>query len=186
MKTLSMILVSMGLLAGCGASPDGTFDESIAEEDAALAAGPFTLRNFQTGLCLGVKAGSSNFGTPLITWYCDGSQNQRWSKGGAGSDPTYIALINHVASNRCLTTGYLDNGEPAKIDSCVYANQNNIRWKPIYAGNDQAGHECYRFARSGAPSKVFGVKAANTAVGTPVILWDDYGNTHPDQLWCVY
>jgi hypothetical protein len=196
MKKLSMILVSIGMLAGCGASPDGAFDESVAEEGAALATGPFTLRNYQTGLCLGVKAGSTATGTPLVTWYCDGSANQRWSKGALGDDPVNVSLVNGVASDRCLTVSGTDNGTPATSGVCVGAAgrhpssqpapASNTGWKPLFAFTDAAGRECYRFAKKEAPAKVFGVKAGSTALGTPIILWEDYNNTHPDQIWCVY
>jgi hypothetical protein len=189
MKKSTMILVSIGLLAGCGAAPDGAddgaFDESVAEESAALATGPFTLRNYQTGLCLGTKAGGSSIGTPLITWYCDGSSNQKWRKNTFVNDSVNVGLSNGVASNRCLVTG-VDNGSPATLGDCVVLAHSSVGWKPIYAGTDAAGHECYRFARKTASSKVFGVKAGSTALGTPIILWEDYGGTHPDQIWCVY
>jgi hypothetical protein len=187
MKNFTLALVSMlGLLGGCGTSPDGTFDENVAEEEAALTTGPFTLHNYQTGLCLGVKGGTPTPGTPLITWHCDGSANQRWTRGYA-TKGGHVPLINGVGPDRCLVTGNANNGTAATIDSCASSGSFN-RWLPIYAGTDLSGHECYRFAKNGTQNKVIGVKGGNIAVGTPIILWDDFADSfgHPDQLWCVY
>jgi hypothetical protein len=187
MKKLAIALASLlGFIGGCGVSSDGTVDESVGEEEAALTTAPFTLHNYQTGLCLGVKGGTPTPGTPLVTWHCDGSANQRWTRGSPSKEG-HVPLINGVAPDRCLVTGNANNGSPASIDSCISSGSFN-RWKPIYAGTDLSGHECYRFAKNVTQAKVFGVKGGNTAVGTPVILWDDFADPfgHPDQLWCVY
>jgi hypothetical protein len=188
MKTLTIALVSiLGFLGGCGASPDGAddgaFDESIAEEDAALTTAPFTLKNYQTGLCLGVKGGSPTPGTQLIVWHCDGSTNQSWTRGYADKYG-YVPLANGVAPNRCLATANSSNGSPAKIEACSSLGT----WMPIYAGTDLWGKECYRFSKRGTQTKVFGVSGGSTSVGAAVILWDDFADPfgHPDQLWCVH
>jgi hypothetical protein len=182
---LFMVLSSLG---GCGA-PDGALDESLAQESAPLTDSPFRLRNFQTGLCLGVKAGTPTAGTPLIVWTCDGSANQTWTKGAASpSDPAFLLLRNSVAPDRCLHTIGTGNGAQTAIYTCDLVWNPYNTWKPIYAGNDSLGHECYRFANKKNPARVFGVKGGSTSLGAPVVLWDDFNDAfgHPDQFWCVY
>lgn len=44
------------------------------------AANAFTLRNYQTGLCLGIAAGNPNPGTAMVTWTCDGTPSQQWGQ----------------------------------------------------------------------------------------------------------
>jgi hypothetical protein len=185
MKNVKIALVLASSLLGCGA-PDGAIDETLAEESAPLTDAPFTLRNYQTGLCMGVKGGTPTPGTRLITWPCDQSANQTWTKGPPYvSDPAFHQLKNSVAVNRCLHGLGSGNGAEAMIYTCGLAPYDV--WKPIYAGNDLNGHECYRFAQK-AGQRVLGVKNGNTAPGTPIILWDDFNNQflHPNQLWCVY
>jgi hypothetical protein len=188
MKKLSVALVlTIGPL-GCGAPAEGILDENVAAESAPLTNSPFTLRNFQTGLCMGVKAGTPTVGTPMIVWTCDNSANQTWTKGPpSSSDPAFILLKNGVAPDRCLYDGHT-NGQQAWIGTCnpVFAPYN--AWKPIFAGTDSLGHECFRFASQGGPTKVLGVKGGSTTLGTPVVIWSDFNNsvTHPDQLWCTH
>jgi hypothetical protein len=85
-------------------------------------------------------------------------------------------------------TDQFTNGSQIKIRSCISQLDNNLGWKPIYAGTNLDNRECYRFENYGAQGKVFGASGGNTAPGTPVILWSNFNNqyTHPDQLWCVY
>jgi hypothetical protein len=192
MKKLSVALIlAIVPLSGCGAQPDGTLDESIAEESAALTDSPFALKNLQTGFCLGVQAGTPNYGTPFIVWTCDGSANQTFTKGPPSSyDPAFIKLKNGVGADRCLGSGGW-NGNPAALYHCSPSDKWS-NWKPIYAGNDSSGHECYRFSHEfqsqWPPGSVFGVKGGSTAKGAPVITWTDFNNphAHSNQFWCVY
>jgi hypothetical protein len=189
MKTLSLALVvAVGSLAGCGAPPDGALDDTFVTERAALTTGPFKLHNYQTGLCLGVKAGTPTAGTPVIPWTCDNSANQTWRQGvTAPQDPTFVQLRNDVAEKRCLRHGggYLSS---AFIDECFDIYPQGFTWKPISAGNDLSGHECYRFERFGSPGKVLSVLGGNPSPGATVSLWSDFNDPygHPDQIWCVY
>jgi hypothetical protein len=191
-KLTTALILAIGPLGGCGAVPDGALDESVAQESAPLTDSPFTLRNLQTGLCLGVKAGTPTYGTPFIVWTCDGSANQTFTKGPPSQhDPAFIQLKNGVGENRCLGASGWSNNNPVNVQRCS-TNDRVSNWKPIYAGNNSSGHECYRFMQEmGAQfpdPKVFGVKGGSTALGTPVIIWSDLNNSlaHPNQFWCVY
>jgi hypothetical protein len=186
-QVIGSITLATGLLGGCGA-PDGALDESVAEVSAPLTNGPFTLKNMQTGLCLGVKGGDPTYLTPFIVWTCDGSANQTFTKGPpSSSNPAFISLPNGVGDNRCLGVSGPRNGDHTYVRHCITNYKPNY-WRPIYSGNDSSGHECYRFENENAPGKVFGVKGGSTALGTPVILWSDFNDpwSHRDQFWCVY
>jgi Ricin-type beta-trefoil lectin domain-like len=200
MKNLSIAFaLVVGSVAGCGELPDGTDDQGVTEESSALASNlttsEFKLHNYQTGLCLGVAAGTPNTGTALVTWPCDNSANQTWIQTSKISgDRSAVHLQNSVAYNRCMTLKGASysagtNGAPGIIDVCQdpWTLSETYGWKPISAGTDNTGHACYRFQREGS-TKVIGVSGGKTAWGTPAILWDDFNSLsgHPDQFWCVY
>jgi hypothetical protein len=191
MKKLSIaLMLAVVPLGGCGSQPDGALDETLAEESVPLTDGPFTLRNFQTGLCMGVKGGTPTGGTPMIVWTCDGSANQRWTKGPTSlSNPAYQLLKNGVAADRCLWSGHF-NGSQAYISSCDPRFGVYNGWRPIFAGTDRLGHECYRFQNEGSqnPVQVLGVLGGSTSLGAKVVIWDDFNDPwgHPDQIWCTY
>src|SRR5262245_12565426 len=193
MKKLSIAFtLVVGAVAGC-AEPqvgDTIDDETVTEMSSALTTGQFRLHNYQTGLCLGTAAGTPNWGTPFITWYCDGSANQTFSQipkrsGEAGA----VELKNYVADNRCLHTSNANNGTQATVFWCESDYSQQIAgWKPIYSGNDLSGHECYRFKKEGSMTQVLGVAGGNPNRGTQAIMWTDFNNaySHPDQFWCIY
>ena len=191
MKNLSIAFVLVvGSVAGCAEPQVGEVDESVTETSSALTTGKFTLHNYQTGLCLGVAAGTPKWGTPLITWYCDNSANQTWSQYRKRSgEPGAVEMKNYVGSNLCMHTNSSTNGSPAEIFLCETSDsQEIVGWKPIYSGNDLKGHECYRFLKEGTTTQVLGVAAGNPNPGTQTIMWTDYNNAyrHPDQFWCIY
>ncbi len=186
MKNLPIVMIlAISTLGGCGA-PDEGLDESVAVEFEALTDAPFRLVNYQTGLCMGVAGGNPTWGTKFVTWYCDWSANQYFTKQNS-STAGYVYLRNQVADRHCVVQRTLTNGSLTVSDPC-FGFDNQEAWKPIYAGTNLQGKECYRFESRGAPGKVFGVSGGSTAVGTSIILWDDFKNqwTHPDQIWCVY
>jgi len=181
----------VGSLVGCGEMPDGADDESVTQETSALGTlptGKFELHNYDTGQCLGTSAGTPNWGTPFITWWCDGSANQTYSVLPKRGVTGVIELKDYVAANKCLHTSNANNGTEATVFWCESDYSQQITgWKPIYSGTDLSGHECYRFQKEGATT-VLGVAGGNRNPGTKTIMWTDYNNAyyHPDQFWCVY
>jgi len=190
--SIAFVLIASSLV-GCGEMPDGADDEGVTEETSALGTLPayptkFKLKNYQTGLCLGVSAGTPTWGTPLITWYCDGSANQNWSqttKYSATDKGLVVAMKNYVAADRCMhTNSPAADGTPAVIFTC----DGILGWKPIYSGTNLEGHECYRFMKEQSATEVLGVAGGNQNMGTKTILWADFNSIygHPDQFWCIY
>ena len=190
--SIAFVLLASSLV-GCGELPDAADDEGVTEETSALGTLPayptkFRLRNYQTGLCLGVSAGTPTWGTPLITWYCDGSANQNWSqttKYSATDKGLVVAIKNYVAADRCMhTNSPAADGTPAVIFTC----DGILGWKPIYSGTNLEGHECYRFMKEQSATEVLGVAGGNQNMGTKTILWTDFNSIygHPDQFWCIY
>ena len=79
MKKLSIAFaLVVGSVAGCAEPQVGEVDEPVTETTSALFTGTHTLHNYRTGFCLGV-AENPAYGTPIITWSCDGSPNQNWT-----------------------------------------------------------------------------------------------------------
>ena len=187
MRKLALtLLVATGLLEGCGDLPDAAVDEEITQTSSPLTNSPFTLRNYQTGLCMGVRAGNPAVTTTFATWACDGTPNQTFHKGEAyPSDPSAFWLVNHVAADRCVH-GNAANGVLPFILNCI--QDIHEYWRPVFSGYDFSGHECYRFQSAQNPTKLFGVRAGITSPGTDIMVWDDFNDRfgHPDQFWCIY
>ena len=190
-----LLMLAVGSLAGCA---DETADDTVVQTTSALSAtdlttGKFTLHNYQTGLCLGVAAGTPTRATPLVVWTCDQSANQNWQQQTGASFPGWIELKNFVAADRCLSMigpNYGPDGTKIGIDICW-----NTDWNGFYAdgslqahylGNDLNNKECYNFAD--IDGLVVGVSGGKTGKGQPVIFWDNLHDpyNHPDQIWCVY
>ena len=188
MRKLALtLLVATSLLGGCGDLPDATVGEEISQTSSPLTDAPFRLRNYQTGLCMGVRAGNPAQGTGFATWACDGTPNQTFHKGAAyPSDPSSFLLVDHITADFRCAHGQPYNGVIVTSYSCL--QDPHQYWRPVYSGNDFAGHECYRFQTQQDPTKVFGVKAGNTAQGTDIMTWTDFNDrfAHPDQFWCIY
>ena len=197
MKNLSIAFaLVVGSVAGCAQPQVGEVDEPVTETSSAITTGTFRLHNYQTGLCLGVAAENPAYGTPLITWSCDGSPNQNWTAVLKTGDTSYYQLKTAIAAEHCMDAAANTNGTQVKTNNCTTLgggsnpNPGTLQlpgWKLLYAGNDFAGHECYRLQHQGGVL-VAGVSGGNTNRGANIILWSDYNNTfsHPDQFWCTY
>jgi hypothetical protein len=186
-----LVLLAVGSVGGCAGADDsaalGPLDENVAKTSAALTSGPFTLHNYQTGLCLGVAAGTPTIWTPMVTWTCDASANQTFTQGAHYSDnPAYIRIANSVAADRYIVSAWATDGSPVSIDAYYASDWQG--WKPIYVGKDLTGHECYQFESKYAPGKVMGVLGGKRSTGAAVGVWSNFKDSynHPDQYWCVY
>jgi len=188
--SIAFVLV-VGSIVGCGEMPDATDDESVTEVSALLpTTTPFKLHNYQTGLCLGVAAGTPTVGTSLITWTCDNSANQTWIQiPKTQYDWETVLIKNYVADNRCMDVTNNLNGGQGRINYCMNGSTELPGWQPIYAGPDLNNHACYRLHHQGAGLyRALGVSGGNTNKGAQTILWTDFDDhfNHPDQYWCVY
>ena len=183
-----LVALVIGIGAGCGEVPDNNFAQTTADP---LTARVFTLHNYQTNYCLGVRAGTPTVGTTLVVWDCDGSANQNWQQTTLANG--LYRVKNFVANDRCLDAtrqpyGTYPKGDSVDINLCDSPTASV--WDVTPAGPDLSGHPCYQFSNSydGTVPMVMGVSAGSTARGASVIIWDDFynANTHPDQYWCVY
>jgi len=135
-------------------------------------ANAFTLRNYQTGLCLGVAAGNPKPGTGLVTWTCDGTPSQQW------------AQINFR-----LVYGYTDSYRSyyANVYSTSFSEEQGFT---LSNGLATVGYDGYALLADNSvvqvvngSSGVIGVKGAVMSNGTGLILYTWYGV--PDQQWGV-
>jgi len=191
----SFVLMTLGSLGGCAAQNDevalGPLDESVAQSSAALSTGVFRLKNYRTGLCVGLPAGTTRDGVRPITWDCEANmpKNQQW-RFRPSSEPGYVMLENQAAANLCLERRgpWIDINNlgcyTAMEDGCY--DYFNTQWNPIYVGRNFENKECYRIANGGGG--VLGVLGGNTGWGGKVVTWKDFADQygHPDQIWCVY
>jgi hypothetical protein len=192
-----LVLLGIGSLVGCGeapATPEGTPDQGVVETTSAVTPGSFTLHNYQTGLCLGVAAGTPAEGTKLVTWDCDNSTNQDFLLNSPPVVPApYLELVNLVAADRCVQPqGIGNDGEPIIISRCWSADD-NINY--FYADNWKftavaliPGHACFNIGVEGAPEEVLTPSGGRTDRGTAVVLWHNFHDLthHPGQAWCYY
>jgi hypothetical protein len=87
------------------------------------------------GFCMGVQGGDSqvviNNPAPIITWACDGTNNQFWSEDTNSGAPGYVLLRNGANHNFCLSVnGMATNlGAQLVIWQCKDSSQNqDQRW----------------------------------------------------------
>lgn len=193
------VALAIGLLVGCGGEPD----EAVSQKVSALTSSIFTLRNYSTGYCLGVSGGNPNWGSYFVVWPCDTTANQNFQQVVLSPHVPagFIQLENFIKANTCVDletpSGVDANGDRAYTLGCSSPGDGwglKQAWKPLYAGTDLAGHECYQFASDGGPDPangkdfVLGVSGGSRSKGAAVMIWDNFQDSynHPDQYWCVY
>lgn len=190
----SLVLMALGSLGGCDAQDHenalGPLDESVAQSSAGLSTRIFRLRNFQTGLCVGLPAGTTRDGVRPITWNCETNmpKNQKW-KFRPSSESGYVLIENQAAENLCLERRgpWIDMSNlgayTAMDDGCL--DYFNTQWNPIYVGRNFQNMECYRLGNGGGG--VLGVLGGSTGWGGKVVTWKDFADQygHPDQIWCI-
>ena len=194
-RLAGLVMLAVGSLAGCA---DEATDDTVTQTTSALTTidlklGKYTLHNYQTGLCLGVAAGTPTLNTPLVVWTCDQSANQNWQAQAVPGNTGEIELKNFVAADRCMNlvgNPYTSNGTPIGINTCSATDFNETTlvdsFRASYVGNDLSGKECYNFADE--EGFVVGVSGGKTGKGQPIILWSNFHDpyNHPDQIWCMY
>lgn len=183
-----VVALAIASLAGCGEAPD----ESVVKETSAILSNAFTLRNYQTGLCLGVSGGDPNALAILEVWGCDQSANQSFKHNWMTWVPTqYSEIVDLVAGDRCLVSGAA-NGNNVLDEPCFSADlQRNFYqddWSFTNTIWDKNGVACYNIASESMPGQVMGVSGGSTAWGAPVVTWSNFHDKihHPDQFWCIY
>lgn len=122
------------------------------------------LKSAQTGLCLDVNGDSRATGTPVITYGCKGSANQRWHLTSAGDLRGYDDAMCLGASGSAARAG----GRPT-VANC----------------NDSAGQKWSRASGSALVQRATGlcldVSGASSRPGTAVILYPCSGRAN--QGW---
>lgn len=176
----------------------------------------FQLRNYQTGLCLGIAGGNPNRGTALVTWTCDYSPNQSWTQlnsAGVNVNPYFISgqgfymtwgLPNTSAGEYGNSGGLVVGVSGAVIKNgtrlidWTQTDEANQQWTSVFIGYNFDSKACYIFENGASPPYgqpyVMSVLGGNPNPGGQVAIWqlfvDVYRNPdflgHPDQYWCVY
>ena len=97
------------------------------------------------GLCIGVTGGNMTPGTTVITWACDGTNNQFWAQDFNSGAPNTFLLRNLADPTQCLSVfnKALYLGAPLVIWPCkAFSDNQDQRWSradafsvPIYNFN---------------------------------------------------
>jgi hypothetical protein len=126
----------IALIAGLGATAAALAHPGIAK------ATDYTEWTTPDGLCMGVTGGNMGPGTAVITWACDGTDNQFWAMDPNSGAPNTFLLKNLADPTECLSVfnkaQYL--GAPLVIWPCKDVSDNeDQRWSranlpkaPIY------------------------------------------------------
>ncbi|MEV0231790.1 ricin-type beta-trefoil lectin domain protein, partial [Nonomuraea sp. NPDC050786] len=121
------------------------------------------IKGVASGRCLDVPNASTNDGTQVQLWDCNGQSNQQWSSTSAGELRVY--------GNKCLDAGGTGNGAKVQIYGCWGGD--NQKWRVNSDGTIvgvQSGR-CLDAAGSG------------TGNGTQIQLYDCWGGSN--QKWTV-
>lgn len=187
----TLALVSLG---GCSAESGDGVQEGAAEGPVAQTSQAldllrwFRLKNRDTTygtFCLGVKAANTASGTDLITWACDGSDNQKWRLGAPIPDNSaaYQLITNVLPGNqRCMASDGWSNGDHVRSSYCGSAWYEGWTMKAVPGW----GTDCYKLVLDNSSGKILSTLNGNpshpTSAGA-LGIWDDVG--HADQVWCA-
>ena len=129
-KSRRLIALAAGLAAAAAV---------LAHPGAAKAAN-YNAWQGPDGLCFGVQGGNMAAGTPIISWQCDGSNNQQWSEDTNSGAPNTFLLRNLANPSECLSVW----GEATYLDAPL------VIW-PCKAFNDNADQRWSRANTTSAP-----------------------------------
>ncbi len=118
MRRLSVLIAGLAVTA------------ALAIPGSAKAAN-YNVWQTENGLCMGVMGGNMQPGTAIITWTCDGTNNQFWGLDPNSGAPNTFLLRNLANTGECLSvlgkgTGI---GTPLVIWPCkVFSDNQDQRW----------------------------------------------------------
>jgi len=172
----ALVIVGSGLLA---AAPVDAFPP------------PVVWKNFaDENYCLDIAGGSSNQGTNLVVFLCNGTLSQSWAGEPYPHNTSYANYRSQLNTNLVfgVAAGSTNNG--ANLVTWPYNGSADQAWQPIAVTTDLSGHQCFFLqnlkAKQAGLTRVAGVSGgvSNIRNGTNIILWDR--NASNDQVWCLY
>jgi hypothetical protein len=140
-----------------------------------------TLRNVNSGLCLGVAAAQIQPGQPIIQWPCNGDPDQYWHMEKAGG---VTEIWNYLNNGYCLKDPAPGTGAQLVLDLCDYMGvpaDNSFWWaQEIQSTLSSVGYDfvlnaCTSANCSGtnATSDVAAVSVASLDPAASIIGWPD-------------
>jgi hypothetical protein len=148
----------------------GTPDEGWTA--VPLPSGRYQISN-GWGLCLGVNAGSTAQGAPVVQWGCNGSLDQQWIPGGAtAADPDFSYQLVNANSGLCL--GILG----ASVNQGAGAVQWSCNGSPDQRWNGTWFFGTVTDVNSGL---CLGILGASKAAGAAAAQWPC--NSSASQIW---
>jgi hypothetical protein len=145
-------------------------------------------------VCIGVQAGNPQHGANIITWACDGSENQNWN-GAYDWTGVYTQLSSLPGQCISVPRGQLANGAQL-IDWDCSANTDDQYWKFVLVMFDANWHKCGYFENKKGDE--YGYQMLLSTMTTivpwpylyaePVYLYIPPSPKQPGtyQLWCEY
>jgi hypothetical protein len=178
----SVAVVAGGLLAASAgaavAAPGSGSVLAHVPDRASAAAATFQIKNFESGLCLGISGGGVD--VPAVQYTCNGHPDQQWHWGSWYTGlTTYQQLVNN--DNVCLgvTSGSTAHGARLVGWHCLGTNHPDQYWTSITAWICMVSGEWTLSNNSGL---VVGVYGDPLKVGAPLVLWGDQGTCN-NQIW---
>ncbi|MBD1835115.1 RICIN domain-containing protein [Cyanobacteria bacterium FACHB-472] len=157
-NSLSICICTLGLLTS---SISLTDSKALSQTNQS----PTTIKGVE-GKCLDVNAGSSNNGTQIQLWDCNGTNAQKLTFSNG-------MLYSGVASNKCLDIYEGNTANGAKV----------LLWDCHGGANQKWTFSNGVFYSAMNGNKCLDVNGANTANGTQIQLWDCNGTNA--QFWAM-
>jgi Ricin-type beta-trefoil lectin domain-like len=169
--------------AGAGATPEHVYRVAPASPAAIRGQAPaitpavsFELKNYNSGLCLGISGGNRN--ASAVQWGCNGHPHQQWHWGSQNSTVGgWYQLVNGYGQCLGVGGGSLSQGAQVVGWDCYGSSHLDQYWRPWNASC--FGYEPIQNLNS---FLVLGVGGNSTAQGANVVQWS-YQNVCNNQFW---
>jgi hypothetical protein len=148
---------------------------SVVVPASASAANAAPIKNYNSGLCLGVAT------TGKVGQYtCTGNSNQLWYPV-VTSDPYWMYIENQ--NGDCLSAGQWAQGQQIVASSKYCGDNGTSVWQWLSQACLQSNSSAcnFVFQKITTYALVMGVDAASKSSGAHAILWKE--NDTPNQYW---
>jgi len=165
----------------------------------ASSASAWTLKNYNSGLCLAAAGGANSPGTPIIQWGCDQTISQSWNMSLPSnpiwpSDPTRITGQPRVGwsngtwyiQEMCIGVAGASKDQNAPLVLWDCNGSSDQQWKLAQiAGYSMPGADkCYNIVNVNS-GRLMTIGMSSTQPGARVIQYAVYAPPTRDAYWCL-
>lgn len=145
----------------------------------SLASGPYTIKPSSTAAaCMDISGGSSNNGSTVQSWACNGTAAQTWSLAPVQIASGTVYQVVSSISGSCLDVSGVSLADGALLHEwqCLGAGQTNQLWQMYPVGS------FYELVSVNS-GKCLDLTGASSASGSPLQQWTCAGGSDPSELW---